>query len=149
MEGSQAKLVEEERTTCINKDGSLLQEDRPAKTYAYARTISKKKYLEIQEAFAEKYDKDLVHDIMFTLCEVLALDPDLKCPYYSKELGLKLKEQRHQRMAETGLSSYVLSGRQKQHTNEKAAKVAMELVNKATEMAREVHALGRGGKKMG
>lgn len=71
------------------------------------RTLSKKKYYELEDQLRQQFNEDQVTHIMSTLRDVLKFDPNVSV--YTD----KMKEAiytRRERLKDAGVSSYVSSG---------------------------------------
>lgn len=82
-------------------------------TFAPARTVSKKKYMEIKQAYEHELPPDIAEKALDILCKVLVLDPNMST--YSKEKNEKHKVWIRTKMQEQGVTSYSISGRQRQY----------------------------------
>jgi hypothetical protein len=83
--------------------------------------MSKKKYNDIKKNFENVIDdEEKVKELLKMLCEILKFDKNIGL--YNPEQGKKNYEKIKKKAVETGLSTYVLSGRKKQYEKERELK---------------------------
>jgi hypothetical protein len=75
------------------------------KSYKGPCLLSKKKYKELRDHFANTVnDDEIVNNLLEKLCEVLKFDPELGI--YNKERGKRMIEYRNKKAEEAGLTIY-------------------------------------------
>lgn len=70
--------------------------------------LSKKRFYQLQQAFEDITDEELVQKLMEKVKEIMNFDPSKST--YSPERGQKILSRRHKLRDEHGISTYVSSG---------------------------------------
>ena len=94
-------------------------EDKEKDKAKGSRTISKKKYYELEKIYNEMFPEEQAKQVMDALKLALNFDPEISM--YNEQMKKTIMERRH-RLREQGISTYVSSGQKAFYERKKTLK---------------------------